>query len=240
MWVFYRGAPGQPAIDYQYHPTRAGRVAADYLAGYQGYVQTDGYAGYDFLDTQPGVVHLGCWPHVRRKFHEVTQAVSGGAQSGPRKSGSADMALGFIGKLYAIERSAGARELTADELRRERREKAQRILDQFKRWLDGKIHQTPPTSLLGKAISYALGQWRRLTVYVEDGILTPDNNIVENAIRPFVVGRKNWMFSGMSEGAGASATIYSLIEAAKANRLEPYRYLRYLFEHLPEAGTIEH
>jgi transposase len=240
MWLFYGGPPGQPAIEYQYHPSRAGRVAAEYLAGYQGYVQTDGYVGYDFLDAQPGVVHLGCWAHVRRKFYDVSRAVSGGAKSGRKKSGSADVALGFIGQLYAIERSAVARALTPEQLRCERQEKAQPILDDFKQWLDGKGRQTPPTSLLGKAVSYALGQWKRLTVYVEDGLLTPDNNLAENAIRPFVVGRKNWLFAATPEGAWASATIYSLIETAKANGLEPYRYLRYLFEHLPEASTAEH
>jgi transposase len=202
MWVFRGGPPDRPAIEYQYHPTRAGRVAAEYLAGYQGYVQTDGFSGYDFLDTQAGVVHVGCWAHVRRKFREVTQAASG-----PRKSGSADVALGFIGKLYAIETQAKARGLTPEQLRNERQEKAQPILDQFKPWLDQKVPQTPPKSLLGKAVSYTLGQWKRLTVYVEDGLLTPDNNLAENAIRPFVVGRKNWLFSATPEGAWASATI---------------------------------
>ena len=109
----------------------------------------------------------------------------------------------------------------------------------FGTWLDHKAQQVPPTSLLGKAVSYTLGQWKRLTVYVEDGLLTPDNNLAENAIRPFVVGRKNWLFSGTPQGAWASATIYSLIETAKANGLEPYRYLRYLFETLPQASTAD-
>jgi transposase len=234
MWVFYGGAPGQPAIEYQYHPTRAGRVAAAYLQRYEGYVQTDGFVGYDFLDTQVGVVHMGCWAHVRRKFHEVTRAASGS-----RKSGSADVALGFIGKLYAIETQGKARGLTPEQLRNERQEKALPILDPFKQWLDQKAQQVPPTSLLGKAVSYTRSQWKRLTVYVDDGRLTPDNNLAENAIRPFVVGRKNWLFSGTPEGASASATIYSLIETAKANGREPYRYLRYLFERLPQASTAD-
>jgi transposase len=239
MWVFYGGAHGQPAIEYQYHPTRAGRVAADYLAGYEGYVQTDGFSGYDFLDAQPGVVHAGCWAHARRKFVDVTKAVGGMPRSAARKTGSADVAVGFIRKLYAIETQAKAQGLTPEQLRNERQEKAQPILDQFKQWLDHKAQQVPPTSLLGKAVSYTLGQWKRLTVYVEDGLLTPDNNLAENAIRPFVVGRKNWLFSGTPQGAWASATIYSLIETAKANGLEPYRYLRYLFETLPQASTAD-
>ena len=99
--------------------------------------------------------------------------------------------------------------------------------------MDNNYNRTPPKGLLGKAISYTLKQWDRLIAYLDDGILKPDNNVAENAIRPFVVGRKNWLFSGNPIGAKASATMYSLIESAKANNLEPYRYLRFLFETLP-------
>ena len=113
------------------------------------------------------------------------------------------------------------------------------ILNEFKKWLDAKVEQAPPKSLLGKAISYTLNQWHRLARYTEDGRVGPDNNVVENAIRPFVVGRKNWLFSCTPEGASASACIYSLIETAKANGLEPYWYLKYLFENLPEAMTAD-
>ncbi len=96
-----------------------------------------------------------------------------------------------------------------------------------------------PKSLLGKAVNYTLNQWARLLVYLEHPAMTPDNNLAENAIRPFVIGRKNWIFSGTPEGANASATLYSLIETAKANRLEPYKYLRYLFEKIPFAECEE-
>ena len=120
-----------------------------------------------------------------------------------------------------------------------RQQKAKPILDEFKTWLEKKALQTPPKGLLGKAVAYTLGQWSRLVKYIDSGLLTPDNNLAENAIRPFVVGRKNWLFSGNPEGAQASATLYSLIETAKANGLEPYRYLRYLFARLPLAYTSE-
>ena len=109
------------------------------------------------------------------------------------------------------------------------------MLTSFKAWLDAKQPITPPKGLLGKAISYALKHWEKLTVYVEDGLLRPDNNAAENAIRPFVVGRKNWLFAGHPNGAEAGATFYSLVETAKANGLEPYNYLRYIFEKLPLA-----
>lgn len=109
----------------------------------------------------------------------------------------------------------------------------------FKEWLRCQATQTPPKGLLGKAISYALSQWGRLENHLKDGRLTMDNNLAENAIRPFVVGRKNWLFSGAPEGAAASATLYSLIETAKANGLEPYSFLRHIFNALPPAKSAE-
>jgi len=236
MWIFRGGPPGKPAFVYQYHPSRSGEVAKKYLDGYKGYVQTDGYAGYDFLDELPDIVHAGCWAHARRKFMEVIQAQG---KDGKQKAGSADVALGYIQKLYAIEKDAKALELEPEDLHRVRQQKSRPILDEFKTWLDKKALQTPPKGLLGKAVAYTLGQWSRLIKYIDFGLLTPDNNLAENAIRPFVVGRKNWLFSGNPEGAQASAVLYSLIETAKANGLEPYRYLRYLFDRLPLAYTSE-
>ena len=120
-----------------------------------------------------------------------------------------------------------------------RQEEAKPILENFKKWLSKKSLQTPPKGLLGKAVSYALNQWHRLEGYIEDGHLTIDNNLAENSIRPFVIGRKNWLFSGTPEGAEASALLYSLIETAKANKLEPYTYLRYIFDRLPLASSLE-
>lgn len=233
MWIFRGGPPGKPALVYQYHPTRAGEVARAYLAGYKGYVQTDGYAGYDFLDKSPEVVHIGCWAHVRRKFMEVTQA------GGKHKSGSAEKALSYIQKLYAIEKELRARELSPEEIVAQRQLRTLPILEELKAWLDKRVLETPPKGLLGKAIAYTLGQWKRLVLYVDSGYVTPDNNLAENAIRPFVVGRKNWLFSGNPDGAAASATLYTLIETAKACGLEPYCYLRQLFERLPSASTTE-
>ena len=118
-----------------------------------------------------------------------------------------------------------------------RQEKARPLLDEFKGWLETNQSLTPPKGLLGRAISYTLANWEKLIIYLEDGRLRPDNNLVENAIRPFVVGRKNWLFAGSPDGAKASATFFSLIETAKANGLEPYAYLRYIFKKLPLAQT---
>ncbi len=235
MWIFRGGPPDKPALVYQYHPSRSGQVPQDYLKDYQGYIQTDGYAGYDALGAQKGIVHVGCWAHVRRKFFEADQARQKDKRQ-KNKTGSATVALSYIRKLYSIESVAKEQKLSLVQRQSLRQEQAKPVLDEFRAWLEKRSVQTPPKGLVGKAMSYALNQWPRLIVYLEDGQLRPDNNLAENAIRPFVVGRKNWLFSGHPRGAEASACIYSLIETAKANRLEPYLYFRFLFDRLPFAA----
>lgn len=155
------------------------------------------------------------------------------------KPGSIDIALNYIGKIYAVESEARRKQFFGDELLKLRQEKAKPILDDFFKWLSKKSLQVVPKSLLGAAVNYTLNQWHRLTVYLRHPFMTPDNNLAENAIRPFCVGRRNWLFAGTPEGAKASADIYSLIETAKANDLEPYKYLRYLFEKIPFAESEE-
>ncbi|MBC8317943.1 MAG: IS66 family transposase [Desulfobulbaceae bacterium] len=235
MWVFRRGDPKKSVLIYQYHPTRAGDVASAFLRDYKGYVQTDGYSGYDFLDRKQDIRHIGCWAHARRKFMDVIKAQG----KNRKKTGSADVALKYIRDIYRIEKEAKGKELSVEEIYLVRQEQSKPILEQFKQWLSKRSLQTPPKGLLGKAISYTLKQWDRLVGYVEDGILSPDNNAAENSIRPFVVGRKNWLFAGTPEGAAASAGLYSLIETAKANDLEPYSYLRHIFKKLPKATTLQ-
>ena len=232
MWIFRGGDPDRPLLIYQYHPTRSGEAASNFLDKYKGYVQTDGYSGYDFIDDMADMIHVGCWAHARRNFVDAIKA-SGKHKSSKGKISLAEEGVRYIKKLYAIEKSIREKGLSYVDIYKERQEKAKPILEEFKAWLDNNYNRTPPKGLLGKAISYTLKQWDRLIRYLENGILSPDNNIAENAIRPFVVGRKNWLFSGNPRGAKASATLYSLIESAKANNLEPYRYLRFLFEKLP-------
>ena len=160
------------------------------------------------------------------------------AQGKNRKSGSADQALAYIQQLYGLEKEARASGLKPDAIREMRAEHARPILDTFQQWLHKRASQTPPKGLLGKALSYALNQWDHMLVYLEDGIITPDNNMAENAIRPFVLGRKNWLFAGTPKGAEASALLYSLIETAKANSCEPYSYLRHIFDQLPRVNSL--
>jgi transposase len=234
MWVCRGGLPDKPGLLYHYAPSRAGQVAADLLANYRGVVQTDGYAGYDFLDLVKNISHAGCWAHVRRKF---TEAAKGAGKD--RKAGSVDIALGYIRRIYEVEAEGRKAHCTPEQLLSMRQEKSKPILADFFAWLSKKALVVVPKSLLGVAVNYTLKQWSRLLVYLDHPEMTPDNNLAENAIRPFVVGRKNWLFSGTPEGAQASALLYSLIETAKANALEPYKYLRYLFEKLPFASTVE-
>ena len=233
MWVFRGGDVKRPALVFHYDPSRSGDVPKKYLDGYQGYIQTDGYQGYNVVGERAGIVHLGCWVHVRRKFKDVIKAKA----KGDKKKGYADEAIEYIQQIYAVESEADVKKLTAVERHQLRQKKSVPLLIQIRKWLEDISPKAPPQSLLGKAVTYTLNQWERLERYTLDGLLRPDNNLAENAIRPFVVGRKNWLFAGHPRGAGASATIYSLIESAKANELEPYRYLRYLFERLPMAET---
>jgi transposase len=235
MWVFCGGPPEKPVFIYRYSPTRSGEVPREVLQGYRGYCQTDAFSGYDGLEQAiEGLELVGCFAHARRNFVKVIDARGKGARGKP---GSAEVALGYIGQLYKIEKAARTGELSLSEIQLFRIERAKPVLEEFKAWLEKKKDQTPPKGLLGKAINYTLSIWSRLTRYLEDGHITPDNNAAENAIRPFVVGRKNWLFAGSPSGADAAATLYSLIETAKACGLEPYQYLRFLFEKIPYAST---
>jgi len=226
MWVARGGPPEKTILWFQYDPGRSGRVAESIIGDYQGNVQTDGYAGYNFLDSREGIRHAACWAHVRRKFDEAARAA--------KKAVSAKMALNIIGKLYRIEDEI--RDMDAAARQNARQEKSRPVAEEFFMWLEKKTLEVNPESLMGKAVSYAFKQKTRLLQFLNDGHILLDNNLVENAIRPFVVGRKNWLFSGSPEGAEASAGLYSLVETAKAADLDPYWCLRYIFEKLPTAS----
>jgi transposase len=231
MWVMRGGEKLKPILLYQYSETRNAQYLKEMLGGYHGWVQSDGLPVYETLEGQSGIVLAGCWAHVRRDFFDSFKTSN--------EKGHAREALEYIGQLYGIEREAKAKGLNCDEIKDLRQARSKIIIDKFKTWLDQKSVEVAPKSMLGRAIGYTNGQWKKLLVYLEDGRIPIDNNLVENAIRPFVLGRKNWLFSGSPRGAHASAFIYSLIETAKANGLEPYWYLYYLFEKLPYAKKRE-
>lgn len=228
MWCYKGGQSDKPVIIFKYQSTRSGEVCKEYIQNYSGYVQTDDYAGYNFIDADEKMIHILCWAHVRRKFDEVIKAAEKG--SGKIKTGNAGKALSYIKKIYNIEKDCKEKELTAEQIKNERQERSVPILKEFKAWLDEINVTVVPKSLLGQAVNYNLSNWEKLIKYTENGHVTIDNNGVENAIRPFVIGRKNWLFSGAPQGADASALFYSLVETAKVNNFEPYHYIRYVLE----------
>ena len=232
IWLQRGGPPGQPVVLYDYDPGRGAGVPKRLLEGFKGYLQTDGYDGYNAVVAMNGLTHLGCMAHARRKFSEAVKA-----QGRNKKRGKAHRGLALIQKLYRVEKQC--RKLTPEERYARRQKQARPILDEIRTWLDAALPQMPPTSITGKALNYLHNEWGKLIHYMDDGCLEIDNNGAENAIRPFVTGRKNWMFSASVKGVNASANLYSLIETAKANGLKPYAYLRYLFTELPKADTVE-
>lgn len=230
MWVRHR--PGKnPIILFTYDPTRSGGVPVKLLEGFSGHLQVDGYDGYAEVvrKSQGKITRGGCLAHARRKFKKAADS--------SKKPGLANKGLKLIQKLYKIEDDIRYR--TPEERHRARQLKAKPIIDEMRLWLDKVLNSAPPESLVGKALNYTNNEWPYLVAYLNDGRYEIDNNEIENAIRPFALGRKNWLFSSTVEGADASANLYSLIETAKANYIEPYRYLRYIFERLPLAQTAD-
>jgi transposase len=233
LWVQRGGPPAHPLILYDYDPSRSQAVPERLLDGFSGYLQSDGYDGYNGMGA--AIVQVGCWAHARRKFDEAVKAQGQGAHG---KAGKARLGLAYIQRLYRIERALQA--VTPEARYHVRRQQAKPILDALRAWLDQSLPQVAPKSATGKALGYVHNQWDKLVRYLDDGRLPIDNNRTENAIRPFVLGRKNWLFSDTVAGAQASANLYSLIETAKANALEPYHYLRHVFTELPKAQSLEH
>ena len=239
MWVLRGGAPDHPGVFFEYNPRRSARVAQGLLESYHGIVQTDGYAGYNFIEQDPHMKQAGCWAHARRKFVAVLKA-AGKYDKKKAKMGHATQAVDTIGQLYDIERYAETKKLSDQQVIELRQNKSKPILDEFHQRRKDLENKTPPKGLLGKAIAYCLERWKQLTLYCDYGFVTIDNNPAENAIRPFVVGRKNGLFCDTVPGAVASARLYSLVETAKANKLNVYKYFKRLFEKLPCVETDQH
>ena len=231
MWVQSGGPPEKPVVLFDYTTSRAQEVPLRLLDGYRGYLMTDDYAGYNAVAARDGIERLACWAHARRKFVDAQKVQPKG------KTGRADMALNLINKLYGIERDC--KDASDAERFDARQQRSRPLLEQLKNWLDKTQPQVAEQTALGKAVNYLASNWNRLVRYREGGHLPIDNNRAENAIRPFVIGRKNWLFSDTPKGATASAQIYSLIETAKANGQEPYAWLRHILDRLPAAQSVE-
>ncbi len=189
----------------------------------------DGYEGYQKACDTYSIKRLGCMAHARRKFVE--------AQKLQKKTGKADQAIAFIQKLYAIERQI--KDQPPDERYEIRQQKSVPIIEKLKAWKDKSLATVMCESALGKALTYLHNQRDRLVGYLELGHYPIDNNAAERAIRPFTIGRKNWLFCKSQTGAKASANLYSVIETAKANHLNFYDYLTLIFKELPNAQSVE-
>ena len=225
MWLFRSGEDGLPAIIlYGYSPTRSGSHAKEFLEGYHGYLETDGYQGYNSL---PDIKRCSCWAHIRRYFIDAVPKGKQYDYSLPAVQG-----VQYCNRLFAIEDSIHKKYPGDYEKRKQLRlEKEKPVLEAFWSWLE---QQKPVRNTrMDKAVNYVLNRRETAQTYLEDGRCSFTNNLSENAIRPFAVGRKNWLFSDSVEGANASAVVYTMVEMAKAHDLNVYEYLKILLDHRP-------
>lgn len=235
LWAQATGS-GPPIRLFGYAPGRGSTHAETLYAGIKPGValMSDGYDVYGRVAEIHGLTHLGCWAHCRRYFVEAEAVIPKAARS-PEQL--ATQFIAAIGELYAIE--SRARHLNDEDRRKLREEQSRPVIGKIEQMLLRHLHAVVPGSLLGKALHYLSAQWPKLTRYVENGTWPIDNNLCENAIRPFVVGRRNWLFADTVAGANASANLYSLVETCKANGIDSYAYLVSLFRKLPAAQTAD-
>lgn len=237
MWVFGgEREGGGKIILYELGPSRSHTVPLRILRGFSGFLHTDGYEAYETLAAKmPAIILVGDWAHVRRKFDEAIKAVDEDFK------GEVKAKVGFklINELFRIEREDIAKDAGHEDRRRIRQEKSRPIIDELKKWAEETAPTLPPKTLSGTAVRYMLERWGKLILFLEHPILRLDTNPIEGAIRPFVIGRNNWMFADTIKGAEASAALYSLIVMARANNLNPFLYLKAVFTELPKAKTAD-
>jgi hypothetical protein len=236
LWAQMNGT-GPPVRLFNYAPTRSTAHALTLYAGSKpgAVLMTDGYEPYHEVARIHHLVHLGCWAHARRYFVEAEQVI-------PKPQRADHPVAGFIariGKLFAVEAKAQDAGMTPAQRQELREEFSRPLLTEIEDLLLQHLHAVLPQSLFGKALHYLHGQWPKLLRCFDHGARPISNNACENAIRPFVVGRRNWLFSDTVGGATASANLYSLLETCKANRVDTYPYLVALFKALPHASTVD-
>lgn len=225
LWLYRSGRFDVPMVLYDYQSSRSGDHPKAFLQGFSGYLQTDGYSGYNKVEN---VEQLGCWAHARRKYIEALEALPVKQRQGT----IAAVGLAYCNEIFRLERKW--KDASPEERYKARLEESRPILKKYLAWLDEQQAGVLPKSLLGSAITYSLSQWKKLNIFLKDGRLEIDNNASERSIKPVVIGRKNFLFSNTPRGAKASAIIYSIVETAKANSLNPQQYLNHLFECLPQ------
>lgn len=227
MWLYRSSGDAEhPIILYEYQPNRKAVNAEQFLTGFNGWLHADGYQGYHTLPDQIRVV--GCLAHARRKFDEALNTLSRELQP----DSAAATGLGYCTHLFRLEETLS--ELSPEERKVKRLEQEKPVLDAFYAWAKVQSGKTAPKSALGKALHYLLTQWPYLIRYLEDGRLELSNNRAERSIKPFAMGRKNFLFANTPAGATSSAVIYSLIETAKETKLDPYKYLLWVMQSAPK------
>lgn len=227
MWLYRTsGDTKTPIVLYDYQEGRSGRFAKEYLSGFSGLLHSDGWNGYKQLEEQ-GVTLCGCWAHARRKFNEALIGNNSGKTDSPE-----DIGLSYCNQLFSVEKRA--ENMTAEERQKMRHEEALPIIEAFFAWINNPPEKILPQSLLGKALTYVQNQKKYLLAFLSDGRIEISNNRAERSIKPFVIGRKNWLFCNTPGGATSSAAIYSLIQTAIENGLKPQAYLEYVFKQIQQ------
>jgi transposase len=219
LWA-YLGDDDHPYIVFEYSPTHAEAYPIEFLKGFSGFLQCDAYTAYNEKKIPATIV--GCWAHARRYFFDAQK----------KDPARAAIALGYIRTLYEVEEAA--KDKSAAERLALRQEQSKKTIDELKKWMDSEELSILPASAMGEAFTYVRNQWKRLTRYLEDGDLDIDNNVAERANRNVAIGRKNWLFAGSDEGGRRAAILYSVIESAKRNGLEPVAYLTDLFRRIAD------
>jgi transposase len=231
MWLFAGGPPEEFVYYYYYHPSRSHEVALNFFEDFAGFLHCDGFAAYDSLaNKNKSITLVGCLYHARRKFVEVAKLM-------PNKEGVATHVIKLIAKLAKLEEEIKG--LPLFDKHALRFTQAKLLLQELHHYLISNQPSIPPKSLLGQAVSYTLSQWPKIVNYLNDPRLDISNNLSERAIKPFVIGRKGWLFANSVAGANAAAAIFSLIETCKYHNVEPYNYFRYILNILPQCQTLE-
>jgi transposase len=231
MWLFIGGPPEKRAFVYQYHSTRSHQIPFDFFADFKGFLHADCYKAYVTLGQLEHMTHVACWAHARRYFVDVVKTT--------KKEGLAHQIVQLIGKLYHLERELKDKEAGPTVIFTRREQEARPVLAKIKALLDDAQFKTPPKSPLGTAVFYSLNHWEALNHYLQDGRLEIDNNKSERSIKPFVIGRKNWLFHGNELGAHAGGILFSLIETCKQHKVDVFSWLKYTLANIHQAETVE-
>jgi transposase len=227
LWVYL--AHAEKLVLFSYDATRKKQVPGHMLRNFKGYLQTDGYAGYEQFSNHPAITRVGCMAHARRKFEKAKA----------NDKARATVALGYYQRLYRVEYLARLFKIEGDALQELRLRISVPLLAEFKAWMTQELQTLTPKSPIAHAMAYSMRNWEELVIYTTDGSLLIDNNQVENKIRPVAVGRKNYLFMGSHEGSQRSAMLYSLVLSCALNGINPEEYLLDVMERLPDTKRSE-